>query len=336
MLPLQHHMKIYRSLDDFVPLDNAVVTIGTFDGVHVGHQKILSTLCESARAISGESVLLTFFPHPRMILHPEDDSLRLISDISEKVQLLADAGIDHLIITPFTRDFSNQTPEEYIREVLVSRIGTKKIVIGYDHCFGKDRKGSMKDLLEHAEIYGYAVEQIPEQDINDVAVSSTKIREALIKGDISTANRYLGYPFQLTGKVVRGNQLGRNIGYPTANLQVAESHKLIPAYGIYAVEATIIEPLEIKTGLYIPPKVDRVLRGMGYIGTRPTVDGVGRSIEINLFDFDGDIYGKSLRVKFLHFIRHDQWFENLDELIKQISVDEKAVQEYFQQRSPQQ
>ncbi|WP_257658958.1 bifunctional riboflavin kinase/FAD synthetase [Parapedobacter lycopersici] len=320
-------MKIYRDLEDFIPLDNAVVTIGTFDGVHVGHQKILSTLKECASHINGETVLLTFFPHPRMILHPEDDSLKLISDIEEKVELLAKAGIDHLIITPFTRDFSNQSPEEYIREVLVGKIGTKKIVIGYDHRFGKDRSGTFQDLLSHADIYGYSVEQIPEQDINDVAVSSTKIREALIKGDINSANSYLGYPFQLTGKVVRGNQLGRSIGYPTANLQVREPQKLIPAYGIYAVEAAIIDPREITTGVYEHHEPKRVIKGMGYIGTRPTIDGVGRSIEIHLFDFDGDIYGEQLRVEFLHFIRHDQWFESMEDMIKQMAADERRVKE---------
>src|SRR5690606_30341304 len=316
---------LYRNLEDFIPLDNAVVTIGTFDGVHVGHQKILSTLRESARASGGETVLLTFFPHPRLILHPEDDSLRIISDINEKVQRLADAGIDHLIITPFTRDFSNLSPEEYIREVLVGKIGTKKIIIGYDHRFGKDRTGSLKDLLDYADIYGYSVEQIPEQDINDVAVSSTKIREALIKGDIDTANTYLGYPFQLTGKVIRGDQLGRRIGFPTANLQVQENHKLIPAYGIYAVEAAIIEPTDIKTGPYIPHPPERTIYGMGYIGTRPTIDGVSRSIEVHLLDFNEDIYGEILRVKFLHFVRHDQWFENTEEMVQQMKADEQQV-----------
>ena len=322
-------MKIYRNLEDFIPLDNAVVTIGTFDGVHVGHQKILSTLKECARKSGGETVLLTFFPHPRMILHPEDDSLRLISDIEEKIALLAEAGIDHLIITPFTRDFSNQSPEGYIRDVLVGKIGTKKIVIGYDHRFGKDRSGSLKDLKDHAEIYGYAVEQIPEQDINDVAVSSTKIREALIKGDIATANSYLGHPFQLRGKVVRGNQLGRNIGYPTANLQVLENQKLIPAYGIYAVEATIVNDTDISTGVYRPHTPEHVVKGMGYIGTRPTVDGVSRSIEVHLFDFQSDIYGKTLCVDFLHFIRHDQWFENMQDMIDQMANDEQKIRELF-------
>lgn len=318
-------MKIYRSLEDFIPLERAVVTIGTFDGVHIGHQKILSTLREKARAIHGETVLLTFFPHPRMILHPEDDSLRLISDLHEKMDLLEKAGIDHLIITPFTRDFSNQSPESYIRDVLVGKIGTKILVIGYDHRFGKDRLGTMKELAEFSKIYGYKVEQIPEQDINDVGVSSTRIREALIKGDMDTANLYLGYPFQLTGKVIRGNQLGREIGFPTANLQVYESHKLIPAYGIYAVRATVVHSGEIETGTYEPPLQQEIYKGMGYIGNRPTVDGMGRSIEVNLFDFSGDLYGQTLRVEFLHFIRPDQRFATVDEMIAQMENDREAT-----------
>src|SRR5690606_15706908 len=208
-------MKIYRNIEDFIPLDNAVVTIGTFDGVHIGHQKIISSLREYAQKINGETVLLTFFPHPRMILHPDDDSLRLINTIEEKADRLAESGIDHLIITPFTRDFSNQSAEEYIREILVSKIGTKRIIIGYDHHFGKDRKGSLVDLLKYAEQYHYSVQEIPKQDINDVSVSSTKIREALIIGEIATANKYLGYPFHITGKVVKGQQLGSTIRYPT-------------------------------------------------------------------------------------------------------------------------
>lgn len=320
-------MRIYRDIADFEPLDNAVVTIGTFDGVHVGHQKILSTLRESANAINGESVLLTFFPHPRLILHPEDDSLRLINDLSEKISLIAEAGIDHLIITPFTRDFSNQSPEEYIRDILVGKIGTRKIVIGYDHHFGKDRIGSLPDLLEFAKIYDYEVEQIPEQDIDDVAVSSTKIRESLIKGDILTANSYLGYPFLLTGEVVRGSQLGRKIGYPTANLQIPETHKLIPAYGIYAVEVSVIDIPEVSTGDFQPDAPEHILPGMGYIGNRPTVDGLGRSIEVHLFDFDQDLYDKTLRVKFLHFIRHDQWFDSIEEMTEQMKVDEKQTRD---------
>lgn len=318
-------MKIYRSLEDFIPLENAVVTIGTFDGVHVGHQKILSTLKEKAREIQGETVLLTFFPHPRMILHPEDDSLRLISDLHEKVDQMEKAGIDHLIITPFTRDFSNQTPEGYIRDVLVSKIGTKVLVIGYDHRFAKDREGSLKELKEYSKIYRFKVEQIPKHDIDDVAISSTRIREALIKGDMETANKYLGYPFQLTGKVIRGNQLGREIGFPTANLQVDEPFKLIPAYGIYAVRAQIIQAQEFQTGEYQNTPNPRIYQGMGYIGNRPTVDGLSRSIEVNLFDFVEDLYGQSLRVEFIHFIRPDQKFETVEKMIDQMQQDKEAT-----------
>ncbi|MGJ1430827.1 bifunctional riboflavin kinase/FAD synthetase [Sphingobacterium spiritivorum] len=323
-------MKIYRNLDDFEPLDCAVVTIGTFDGVHIGHQKILSHLKESAKKINGETVLLTFFPHPRLIINPDDDSLRLINDIEEKVCHLANAGIDHLILTPFTRDFSNQTPEEYISNVLIGKLGTKKIVIGYDHHFGKDRKGSLVDLEHFAEIFDYTVEQIPEQDINDVAVSSTRIRESLIKGNIDTANQYLGYPFELTGTVIRGDQIGRTIGFPTANLHVHEKHKLIPAYGIYAVEVEIFDKIEeVLTGQYIEKVPFRKAKGMGYIGTRPTVDGMTRNIEVSLFDFNEDIYGKTLKVTFLHFVRHDERFETIEIMKEQIQADKKYITAYF-------
>lgn len=323
-------MKIYRSLDEFTTLSNAIVTIGTFDGVHIGHQKILSKLRECAAEQNGETVLLTFFPHPRLIINPNDENLRLINDIEEKACQLALSGIDHLIITPFTRDFSNQTPEEYISNVLVGKLGTKQIVIGYDHHFGKDRKGTIKDLLHYASIYEYAVNEIAEQDIEDVAVSSTRIRESLIKGDIDTANKYLGYPFELTGTVVKGDQIGREIGFPTANLNVHESHKLIPAYGIYAIEADIHTSVpQIEKSNYTPPIPERTAKGMAYIGTRPTVDGMNRKIEINLFDFDDDIYGKILRVKFLKFIRHDQWFDSLETMQQQIKLDETEIRAYF-------
>ncbi|WP_293906626.1 MULTISPECIES: bifunctional riboflavin kinase/FAD synthetase [unclassified Sphingobacterium] len=319
-------MKIYRSLDDFSPVENAVVTIGTFDGVHIGHQKILAHLKEAAQKINGETILLTFFPHPRLIINPDDDSLRLINDIEEKVSQLSKVGIDHLIIIPFSRDFSNQTPEEYISNVLVGKLGTKKIVIGYDHHFGKDRKGTMGDLEQFASIFDYSVDEIPEQDINDIAVSSTRVREALIKGDIRTANLYLGYPFELTGTVIRGDQIGRTIGFPTANLQVHEPHKLIPAYGIYAVEVYIYNHIQnITTGEYREESPVSIAKGMGYIGTRPTVDGMNRAIEISLFDFDQDIYGKTLRVKFLHFIRHDERFDSLEEMKAQIKADEVEI-----------
>ncbi len=326
-------MKIYRNLDEFETLDYAIVTIGTFDGVHVGHQKILNKLTELAKNNTGETVLLTFFPHPRLIINPDDDSLRLINDIEEKVERLALAGIDHLIITPFTRDFSNQNPEEYISDVLVNKIGCKKIVIGYDHHFGKDRKGTIKDLIHYSDIFDYSVDQIPEQDIEDVAVSSTRVRESLIKGDIETANKYLGYPFELTGTVIRGDQIGREIGFPTANLHIHESHKLIPAYGIYAVDVEIYpRTTEIVTGDYFQPEPERRAKGMCYIGTRPTVDGMSRKIEVNLLDFNDDLYSKTIRVKFLEFIRHDQWFESLELMQEQIKKDEESIRSYFEER----
>jgi len=318
-------MKIYKNIEDFIPVDNAVVTIGTFDGVHMGHQKILFNLKESAKEINGETVLLTFFPHPRMILHPEDDSLRLINTIEEKAHQLAACGIDHLIITPFTREFSQQSPEDYIRDVLVSKIGIKKIVIGYDHRFGINRSGSLNDLLSYAPIFGYSVQEIPEQDINAVTVSSTKIREALIKGQIEVANSFLGYPYELTGTVINGKRVGREIGFPTANLSIDESYKLIPAYGIYAVEVSIVNPIQIKDGEFEDQKEYEKFKGMGYIGTSPTVDGTKRSIEVNLFDYNDDLYGKTLRVKFLHFVRQDIRFDSVEEMIQQIAEDEKTI-----------
>ena len=219
-------MKVYNHIDEFKQIKNAVVTIGTFDGVHIGHQKIISRLQEVARQKGGETVILTFFPHPRMILHPDDLNIKLISTMDEKAERLANLGIAHLIITPFTRDFSNLSPQEYIREVLVKKIGTNQIIIGYDHRFGKDRSGGLKELQHDSSELGYEVEEIPKQDIDDVAISSTKIRNAILSGDINTAENFLGYPFTLTGKVIKGDQIGRQLGFPTANLFIVESYKL--------------------------------------------------------------------------------------------------------------
>ena len=304
-------MKIYHHIDEFTPVKNAVVTIGTFDGVHIGHRKIISRIKELAAASGGETVILTFFPHPRMILHPEDENIKLITTIAEKAELLEQLGIDHLIITPFSRDFSNQSAESYIRDVLVNKIGTKKIVIGYDHRFGKDRKGGLQDLLDHAPVYGFEVVEIPEQDINDVAISSTRIRKALLGGEIDIANECLGYPFFITGKVIRGDQLGRQLGYPTANLMLEEKYKLIPSDGIYAVKVKV---------------EDSEHTGMAYIGHRPTVNGMTRNIEVNIFNFEGDIYNKELRMEFLHYVRGDIKFSSLDELVVQLGKDKEDVQ----------
>jgi riboflavin kinase/FMN adenylyltransferase len=299
-------MKIYNNIDEFEPVKNAVVTIGTFDGVHLGHRKIIERIKELAKASGGETVILTFFPHPRMILHPEDQSIKLINTINEKAELLEQLGVDHLIITPFSRDFSNQTPEEYIRDILVGKIGTKKIVIGYDHRFGKDRQGGLAELQQLAPVYGFEVIEIPEQDIHDVAVSSTRIRKALLNDEIDLANEFLGYPFFITGSVVRGDQIGRQIGYPTANIMVEESYKLIPADGIFAVKVQVN---------------GQEYKGMGYIGHRPTINGMMRNIEVNIFDFDQDIYTQPIRMDFIHFIRSDIKFESLDQLKAQLSKD---------------
>src|ERR1700744_6342558 len=228
-------MRVYHNIDEFIPLKNAVVTIGTFDGVHIGHRKIISRVKELAEATGGETVVLTFFPHPRMILHPEDESIKLINTMPEKAELLEALGIEHLIITPFSRDFSNQTAEEYIRDILVNQIGTKTIVIGYDHRFGKDRQGGLDDLQRLGPVNGFEVVEIPEQDIHDVALSSTLIRAALLNDRVEEANDFLGYPFFINGTVIRGDQIGRQIGYPTANIVVSERYKLIPSGGIFAV-----------------------------------------------------------------------------------------------------
>ena len=303
-------MKIYHNINEFKAIKNAVVTIGTFDGVHLGHRKIIERLKELAEECGGETVILTFFPHPRMILHPEDESLKLINTIHEKASLLEQLGIDHLIITPFSRDFSNQSPEAYIRDVLVNTIGTKKIVIGYDHRFGKDRAGNFDDLLKLSTTYGYDVIEIPEQDINDVAVSSTLIRDALLNGAIELANNFLGYPFFITGKVGRGDQIGRTIGYPTANIMIEESYKLIPDDGIFSAKV-IVGGVSHK--------------GMAYIGSRPTINGITRNIEVNIFDFDTEIYGEEISMQFFNYVRGDVKFDGLDALKIQLAKDRDDV-----------
>jgi len=304
-------MHIYHHIDEFTRLKNAIVTIGTFDGVHLGHRKIISGIKELAENTGGETVLLTFFPHPRMILHPEDESIKLINTITEKAELMEQLGIDHLIITPFSRDFSNQSAEEYIRDVLVNKIGTKKIVIGYDHRFGKDRQGGLDDLLRLGPVYGFDVVEIPEQDINEVAISSTRIRSALLNGEIALANTCLGYPFFITGRIVRGDQIGRQLGYPTANIVIPETYKLIPSDGIFAAKV----------------KIDGVnYGGMAYIGTRPTINGTRRNIEVNIFDFDREIYNQQVSMEFHNFVRGDMKFDSLDELKAQIAKDKVEVE----------
>ena len=305
-------MKVYQGIDKFEKISNAVVTSGTFDGVHIGHQTILNRLNEVAKKTNGESVLLTFFPHPRMVLQ-EDAELKLLNTIEEKTQLLEKAGIQHLIIHPFTKEFSRTSSLEFVRDILVNQIGTKKLVIGYDHHFGRNREGSFEHLKEFGPVYGFDVEEISAQDIDNVNVSSTKIRKALVAGDVKTANSYLGHTFQLSGIVVHGKQIGRELGYPTANVDLQNNYKLIPANGVYAVTAKIN---------------DNSFEGMLNIGTRPTIDDNDGelSIEVNLFDFNEDIYGESISLSLIERIRDEKKFENKEELIAEMEKDQVKCQ----------
>jgi len=303
-------MKIYHTLESFEPLPNAVVTSGTFDGVHQGHRKILSRLTEVAAQQQGETVVLTFWPHPRMVVSEDSHGLQLLSTIEEKIELFRDLKIDHLIISPFTRAFSELSPAEFIQQVLVDKIGTKRFVIGYDHRFGRNRAGSFDFLKKVAPDYGFEVEEIPRQDIDALAISSTRIRKALLAGDVKEASDLLGRPYQFSGVVVKGKQLGRTLGYPTANIEVKENYKLIPENGVYAVKVKHKET---------------VLNGMLNIGVRPTVDGTNRSIEVNLFDFDQDVYGERLTVALVAYLRPEMKFSSLDELVAQIEKDEEQA-----------
>ncbi len=332
-------MQIYHHIKDFKCLKNAVVTIGTFDGVHLGHQQIIKELVEKTKQNGGESVILTFFPHPRMILNPENHELKMINTMAEKANTLNHLGIDHLIITPFTRDFSNLSAEAYIKEVLIEQIGMKQIVIGYDHRFGKDRSGSLAELKQFTDVYDYTVTEIAEEDVRDLAVSSTRIRTALNIGDVDTANDLMGHPFTLAGKVIKGDQIGRTLGYPTANLFIEESYKLIPSDGIYAVTVEVSDSKNKNQELYNPyqptslknPEAKpTIYKGMAYIGHRPTINGMSQNIEVNIFDFNDDIYHQNIKMNFLHFIRHDVKFEGLEKLIEQLGEDKLSTLAYFE------
>ena len=323
-------MKIYHQLADFQKLPNAIVTIGTFDGVHYGHQKIIKRLCELAKSTGGESVILTFFPHPRMIIDPENQDLKMINTIKEKAKILESLGVDHLIITPFTRDFSNLDASAYIKSILIDTIGTKHLIVGYDHRFGKDRKGGMAELSDFSKAYQYTIEEIPEQDINDVAVSSTKIRTALLAGDVGLAAEYLGYYFSISGPVIKGDKIGRTIGFPTANIFVEETYKLIPGDGIYAVTVEMDEAMSDEHEEDQTPNFKHsTYKGMAYIGQRPTINGMTRNIEVNIFDFNREIYGQTIKMNFLKFLRHDVKFTGLEALTQQLQRDKKDTLAFF-------
>lgn len=301
-------MKVYNSISDFKNVKNPVVTTGTFDGVHVGHQKIISRLKDVAREENGETVLLTFYPHPRMVLFPDDNDLKLINTQQEKIELLEHYGIDHLIIYPFTKEFSRLTSVEFVRDILVNTMKTKRLVIGYNHHFGRNREGSFEHLKEYGPLYGFDVEEIPAKDIDHIEISSTKIRNALQTGDIKTARNYLGHEFSITGKVVDGKKIGRTIGYPTANISVDDKYKLIPADGIYAVK------VKHETTMY---------GGMLSIGNNPTVNGQFKTIEVNIFDFDKEIYGDDATIYFIERLRDEVKFNGLDELTAALALDKE-------------
>ncbi|WP_460472815.1 bifunctional riboflavin kinase/FAD synthetase [Emticicia fontis] len=305
-------MKVYYNLSDFKPLENAIVTSGTFDGVHLGHQKILQILRETTEASRGESVVLTFWPHPRMVVSQDSQSLKLLSTVDEKIELLEKQGVNHLLIVPFTREFSELSSEEYVQKILIDTIGTKKLVIGYDHRFGRNREGSFQYLEDNSERFGIEIEEISRQEIEDLVISSTKIRESLLEGNVKSANDLLGRHYSFSGIVVKGRQLGRTIGFPTANVQVSESYKLIPTNGVYAVRTLV-------RGQW--------LNGIMNIGNRPTVDGIGRTQEVHILNFSDDIYGENITVELIDYIRPEQKFNGLDELKTQILKDkERAIQ----------
>ena len=305
-------MKVYYNLADFEALKNGVVTIGTFDGVHLGHQKILQILRETAKKTGGESVVLTFWPHPRMVVSKDSQDLKLLSTIEEKTQLLANQGVDHLLVIPFTREFSELSSEEYVKEILLKQIGTKELVIGYDHRFGRNREGSFDYLKENSKLFGIEIEEISRQEIENLTISSTKIRQSLLDGKLSSANELLGRNYSFTGIVVKGRQLGRTIGFPTANVQVSDSYKLIPCNGVYAVKTFVRNKWH---------------KGMMNIGNRPTVDGIGRTQEVNILDFDDDIYGETVTVEMIDYIRSEQKFNGIEELKQQILIDRAKTQE---------
>ncbi len=303
-------MKVYRNLSEFKSLKNAVVTSGTFDGVHLGHQKIIEMLRQTAAQTEGETVLITFWPHPRLIVSPVDQNIGLLTTLDEKIELLQKQGIDHLLVLPFTRELSELSSEKYIEDILISAIGTKTLVLGYDHRFGKNREGGFDYLKNNSERFGIHLVEIPRQEIDQMTISSTKIREALKSGDVSTARDLLGRNYCFEGLVKKGRQLGRSIGFPTANVHVAKKYKLIPAKGVYAVRVKL-------RGTW--------LNGVMNIGERPTVEGIGITQEVHILDFNDDIYGEILKVELIEFIREETRFQSVNDLVDQINRDcEKA------------
>lgn len=283
------------------------ITIGTFDGVHIGHRKILEKVINHAKTSDLRSAVLTFFPHPRMVLQKDVD-IKLLNTLDEKISILEEMGLDLLVVHPFTKDFSRLSATEFVRDILVNKLKSKKIIIGYDHRFGRNRNANINDLIAFGNTLDFSVEEIPAQEIDDVSVSSTKIRKALEEGDVETANSYLGYPYMLTGAVKQGKGIGRQLNFPTANVHISESYKLVPKNGVYIVKSFI---------------ADKMVYGMMNIGYNPTVNGKEETIEINFFDFEGNLYDKEIQVLLLHRLRDERKFESLDALKAQLSKDKQ-------------
>lgn len=307
-------MIIKRNLFDKDEDYHTVVTIGTFDGVHVGHRKIIDKLVTIAKANKLRSTILTFFPHPRMVLQQATD-LKLLNTLDEKIAILEKSGLDQLIIHPFTKEFSRLSAEQYVKEVLVDHINAKRVIIGYDHRFGRNRTATIEDLKSFGEKYGFEVEQISAEEVDEVSVSSTKIRKALEEGDIETANAFLGYAYMLSGVVTRGRGIGRDLGFATANIHIEQEYKLIPKEGVYVVRTHY---------------KGRLLYGMMNIGFNPTVQGRKRTIEVHLFDFNEDLYGEDLSVELLERLRDEQKFDSIEGLKLQLKNDKIASLAYIE------
>ncbi|MBA3985551.1 MAG: bifunctional riboflavin kinase/FAD synthetase [Flavobacteriales bacterium] len=307
-------MKVHHSINTYNNDRGSVVTIGTFDGVHIGHKEILKRLTEGARKHDLDSVILTFFPHPRMVLQKDSD-IKLINTIKERETIFSETDLDHLIIHPFTTQFSKLSALEFVRDILVNKLRAKKIIIGYDHRFGKDRTANIDDLKTFGKTYGFEVEEITAQQLDEVSVSSTKVRKALEEGDIERANNYLGYPFMLNGKIVKGRGIGKTITYPTANLQIKEPYKIIPKNGVYVVQAFID---------------NKRTYGLMSIGTNPTVGGTSRTIETFFLDTNKDLYNRQLQIEMLVKIRDEEKFDSLETLREAIREDEAFAKSYLE------
>lgn len=299
-------MKIISDIDHFEKPSFSVVTIGTFDGIHIGHQTIIRQVVAEAKRNNGKSLLVTFWPHPRFVISQGRSDLRLISTFSEKAEIIGGLGIDYIIKLPFTKEFSELSAEEFLKKILIDRLGVKKLFIGYDHGFGNNREGNLEFLRSKEAQFGFEVNEIPRQDIDDIGVSSTKIRNALKEGKAQLAKSLLGRYYELTGTVIEGQKLGRKIGFPTANVKVEDDYKLLPGDGVYAVKVSL------EGDMY---------HGMMNIGFKPTMAAKERSIEVHLFDFNNEIYGRKLTIEFVTFIRNEMKFNSLDELTEQLEKD---------------